>query len=277
MKKFKFFSLSVLYILNWFLNFRNSGDFDSDYVLYDILDTSETRKLLDLFNYTDIKLIKKRAKSVNQFHPHGYDEVSKLSSKKGLKKSTSIERFDCTFVEKECRISSQFKNSGGSKRISEMNKQERRQFLCDEYTDSLYPAFFARDLKQPSLFEIGSQHLKKFNAETEKYYAKPEPVETEAENKYSHIESRLTSYITGFKNRRPETSTRRRNLNTNGLTKSISSARAYTSKDKSMLDKQVESPLKMSTSLNKVMREDIRRNKGITFSIVLKSKIKFFT
>ena len=232
---------------------RNGANFDSEFILYDLLEKAETKKLLSIYNITVARPIKKRAKSVGQFHPKGCDEYSKLNSSNQLKKAISIEIFDEDYIDKKWNVSARIKKKEEKKRLNDMDLLERRKFLCDEYTDSLYATFNATDLKQPSLFEMGSKHLKKFINENDSAQTINETKKIGPRNPYDHIESRLTTYLTGFK---------KRNVKINDKTQS-NLDRIFPKSSADLARKNGNAnTLKLSLNLNKVMREDLRQNKG---------------
>lgn len=209
----------------------------------------------------------KRAKSVNSFHPRGYDEVLKINGKdEPMKKAISIECLDAQYLEKKWNNSKRIDESEEKRKKLESDLKQRREFLTMEYTDSLYPSFWARDLKQPSLFEIGSRQLRKFDALEEKYHAKKEEKLKIAQDPYEHIQSKLSTYLSEFKKNNVQHNNPKRAYTAIGVYKRGSSSFAHVNKPLVKGSDQSKSnvpPLRMNNSLNKLMREDLRLNKGL--------------
>ncbi len=254
---------------------RNSPDFDSEYILYDLLENFETRKLLDLYNIYEVKPVKRRSKSIARFHPKGYDEVLKLRQE--CQKATSVECLDRSYLDKKFKVTERLKKRSRVEEQNEMTIAERRRFLTDEYTDSLYPAFLARDLKQPSLFDFGSRQLKKFNQQNENFYAKKNQVVAEKTKPYEHIDSKLRSYLRRMAsecsvNSQVDATNKRRAKTAIGLFKGATVSKLATYKESGEKEKERwrdVAPLRLSHSLNKMIREDLRQNKGPVYFVEL--------
>ena len=203
---------------------------------------------------------------MNSFHPPGYDEALKLNGKNELQKAISIECIDSQYLEKKWNISKRIDNSEGKRKKLESDLKKRREFLTMEYTDSLYPTFWATDLKQPSLYEIGSRQLRKFDLLEEKYHSKKEDKLKVVDDPYEHIQSKLSAYLKDFKKNKTDPHNPKRAYTAIGIYKRGSSSFANVHKPlvRGTIQpvKRNPPPLKMTKNLNQLMREDLRLNKG---------------
>jgi len=220
-----------------------------------------------------IKPVKLRSKSIAKFHPKNYDELLKL--KEIQKKSTSVECFDRLYLDKKLKISQRLGELSDIKKMKEIAAAERKRFLTNEFTDSLYPTFYARDLKQPSLFNFGSRQLKQFNQDSDNLLTKKNQMNVEKTKPYEHIDSKLRSYLKKMgadcSNSKMDTNNKRRAKTAIGLYKGATGNVLPTYKSISEKENKQKSvaPLKLGESLNKIIKEDLRLNKGPVYFVEL--------
>ena len=216
-------------------------------MLYDILEEFEIKNLLDLYNVAIAKPLRIRSKSICYSNLKQPNELKPFH-----KKSISIERFD--------DVNCSYKQSKITANNTVLDSIERKKLLSDENTDSIYPSFNSRDLQQPSFFSIGSSQLKKSVNKTDSNDILKINANKLAINSYSHIESKLASYLTSSKEK-PTNVNRKRAKTAIGLFKESSIEFDYYERNPKPRQAN-NSRLKLSSPLNKTMREDIRQNRG---------------
>ena len=246
--------------LNFIFNFRQPTE--EEISLMDKDDLFSRFELICLDRLYDIRKARPfrlRSKSVTSCKSIESHEKYLKPMDSYLTKLISVECVDPDYIDKKFEITKKFEKLHAKVELSDYEYRKNLLATFETEYDNIFPTFYARDIKYPRIYEWGERRKKKTinESDTNQNHMSANL------NRYSNVESKLASYIRRKHTKITDNNYEKRSKTALSLHKFTSTQYNYYNTGKvNEKEKVKDNCLKMSSNLEKLIREEIRKNNG---------------
>lgn len=212
-------------------------------------------RLYDVYRARPFRL---RSKSVSSSNSIDLHERYLQTKENNMTKLASVECVDPDYIDYKFEITKKFERAHAKVELSDDEYRKNLLATFETEYDTIFPNFYARDIKYPSIYEWGYSSKKRKKAVNKDDVTQNQTLASA--QRYSNVESRLAPYIRRKQHVFTDHLYERRSKTALNLHKFTSSK--YNIYSKSVVEKPQEAGLKMSSHLENLIREEIRKNNG---------------